>query len=293
MSSSIIASFVAAEQQMYIYAGITLLVFGLVGNLLNTIVFLSLQTFRQSSCAFYLTIMSMVNIVQLITGLLSRIMISGFNIDWTQISLFYCKFRTFLYEIAALISLACICLATIDQYFATCTRPRWQQWSNIKLAQRLLILTIFLIIIEQIPTLIYYVQIESSTPGEFICTITNVNFIQFNIYCNYLILGNIIPYLILFSFGLMAYRNVQQLAHRAVPLVRRELDKQLTVMVLVQLISAFFTLLPDFIVYMIDAYANIQDPVIKAKVDLLYRVIICVYYTYFAVSFIITQIIFC
>jgi hypothetical protein len=51
-------------------------------------------------------------------------------------------------------------------------------------------------------------------------------FVQFNAYFNYLILGNIMPSSITFSFGLMAYQTVA--------FVRRELDKQLTVMVLVQ-----------------------------------------------------------
>jgi hypothetical protein len=34
---------------------------------------------------------------QLITGLLTRIMISGFGINWTQFLLFYCKFRTYIF----------------------------------------------------------------------------------------------------------------------------------------------------------------------------------------------------
>jgi hypothetical protein len=68
----------------------------------------------------------MVNIGQLITGLLTRIMISGFDIDWIQFSLFYCKFRTYFFQVTSLTSLTCLCLATIDQYLATCTRPHWQ-----------------------------------------------------------------------------------------------------------------------------------------------------------------------
>ena len=74
------------------------LIAGVIGGFFNIIVFLSLQTFRQSSCAFYLTIMSIVNIGQLFTGLLSRIMISGFDIDWTVTSLFYCKFRYYCFQ---------------------------------------------------------------------------------------------------------------------------------------------------------------------------------------------------
>jgi hypothetical protein len=285
MPSAVIGSLIVTSQQVYIYLGIPILILGLIGDCLNIIVFLSLKIFRQSSCAFYLTIMSIVNIGQLITGLLSRIMISGFDIDWTETSLFYCKSRTYFFQTTSLVSLACICLATIDQYFATCTRPRWQQWSNIKTACRVLAIIIFLLLIEQTPCLIYSDHIPSLTPGSIICTITNSIVIQYNVYVNYLILGSIIPYVITFSFGIMAYRNVQQLAHRTIPLVRRELDKQLTVMVLVQVIYNFFSLLPNFIVYIIDAYGNIQDPVIQARLNLAYCLTLCLYYSYFGVSF--------
>ncbi|UJR38063.1 hypothetical protein I4U23_030744 [Adineta vaga] len=67
---------------MTICLGIPFLIAGLLGACLNIIVFLSLKTFRQSSCAFFLTIMSFVNIGQLLTGLLSRILI----MDLTSIS---------------------------------------------------------------------------------------------------------------------------------------------------------------------------------------------------------------
>jgi hypothetical protein len=211
-------------------------------------------------------------------------MISGFDIDWTQFSLFYCKFRTYFFQVTSLTSLTCLCLATIDQYFATCTHPHWQQWCNIKITRRLLILIILLLLIEQLPCLIYYVQIQSSTTGKRICTITNMSFIQFNTYFNYLILGNLIPYSITFSFGLMAYRNIQQIAYRTVPFVRRELDKQLTIMVLVQVAYNLFSISPNLIIYIIGSCGNIQNSVIKAQVNLAYAITLCLYYSYFAVS---------
>ncbi|CAF1181308.1 unnamed protein product [Adineta ricciae] len=101
MSSATIASLTIAYEKVVICMGIPILFLGLIGGIFNVFVFLSLRTFRQSSCAFYLTIMSILNIVQLITGLLSRILISGFDIDLTRSSLFYCKVRTFIFQIAA------------------------------------------------------------------------------------------------------------------------------------------------------------------------------------------------
>ena len=135
MSTSNISILCITAQQVTIYMGIPIFIAGIIGEILSFIVFLSLKTFRQSSCAFYLTVMSFVNIGHLFTGLLPRIMINGFNIDWTQISLFYCKFRIYILQLCTLISFTCMCLATIDQFFATCSNPRWQQWSNIKFAR--------------------------------------------------------------------------------------------------------------------------------------------------------------
>ena len=63
----------------------------------------------------------------------------------------------------------------------------------------------------------------------------------------YVVLVSGLPVLITALFGLLAYHNVTQLAYRAVPLVRRELDKQLTVMVLVQVVFNFCVLVPYII----------------------------------------------
>ena len=44
--------------------------------------------------------------------------------------------------------------------------------------------------------------------------------------------------------AILAYRNVQQIAYRTAPLVRRELDKQLTVMALVQVFYNAIIIIP-------------------------------------------------
>jgi hypothetical protein len=155
MSSSIDSSLTVIGREITIYGGFLILIVGVLGQLTNIIVFLSLQTFRQNSCAFYLIIMSIVNIGQLLLGLFTRILIAGFGIDWTLTSLVYCKFRIPFLQLCSLMSYTCLCLATIDQYFATCTRRRWQQWSSIKTAHRLTIISTIIICIILFPYPIY------------------------------------------------------------------------------------------------------------------------------------------
>ena len=238
----------SVSNQVSIYLGIPVLVCGTVGGLLIIIVFLSLRTFRQSSCAFYLTIMSICNVGQLMTGLLTRIMINGFDIDWTASSLFYCKFRNYCLHACALLSLICYCLATVDQYCATCSNLRWQQWCHIRIARRLCAISLILSLLYSIPYLLYYEWNVSETREHVSCTIVNPVFSKYVNYVHYLFLTGSLPMIVSGVFGLLAYRNIEQLSYRRVPLVRRELDMQLTKMVLCQVILNVCAILPYVVV---------------------------------------------
>jgi hypothetical protein len=107
MLTSAISSLEFIGKHVTIYGGIIIFVCGILGELLNTIVFVSLRTFRQNSCVFYLTIMSILNIGQLCTTVLSRIMISVYGSDETNLSLIYRKFRFFFSQFCTALSLTC------------------------------------------------------------------------------------------------------------------------------------------------------------------------------------------
>ena len=278
-------SLVFAQNQVIIYGGAFVFTTGVFGGFLNTIVLLSLRTFRQSSCALYLTIMSILNIGQLFTGLFLPIMNTLLNVDGTTASLFWCKFRPFVFHVCTATSLTCFCLATIDQYFATCFNPRWQQFCNIKLAHRLVLAFVIIWSLHGIPYLLFFAHVQSSVPGKVVCTVTNSIFAQYRIYVNFLAVSGFLPIAITALFGSMAYFNVRQLNHRTVPLVRRELDKQLTVMVLLQVFINISVLLPYVIVSVLGLNTNIsRDLVVKANIELTSTVTLVIYYLYFAVS---------
>jgi len=229
--------------------------------------------------------MSFVNIGQLLTGLLSRITTNVSGIDWTQLSLFYCKFRMYLLVVCTNISMICMCLATIDQYLATCHRPHWQRWSHLKSARYLSLISIIFSLLTAIPCLIYYIFILSPITEEITCTATNEFFIQLNIYFYRLIISNVLPLFITLVFGLLTYQNIKQIAYRTVPLVRRELDKQLTIMVLVQDVFTFFVILPILITGFISLNPNlIRDPLANAEFQLINVIAVMFYYLYFTVS---------
>jgi hypothetical protein len=286
-SPSIVSILTTASKQVTIYLGVPILIAGLIGNVCNIIVFLSLRTFRQNSCAFYLMIMSFVNIGQLLMGLTIRIIIYSFGIDWTLSSLFYCKFRNYSLQPCVLTSLTCMFLATIDQFFATCSFPRLQQWSSIKVAHRLTGGFTLFWILYAIPCLFYYTHTELPTTGGISCTVTHPTFQRYNTYVTMVVLEGILPFFITILFGSMAYRNTRRLAHRIVPLVRHELDKQLTAMVLVQVFCNVFTFGPFVVMSVVGLNTNtVENPVTVAQLKFANLISFTVFYLYFAVSII-------
>ncbi|CAF1368674.1 unnamed protein product [Rotaria sp. Silwood1] len=286
MSTTTNTIYTFATQQISIYLGIPILIGGILGGILNIIVFLSLQTFRESSCAFFLTIMSFVNIGQLITGLLSRVMISGFGVDWTETSIFYCKFRISCLQFCALTSYTCMCLATIDQLLATSLQPRWQQCLNLKKAYRLCAIFFVIWLFHSIPSLIWYNLSLSVRTGKIGCVITNSIFQQYFTYVYLLILAGILPIIINITFGSIAYCNVRQIPYRTIPLVRRELDKQLTTMVLVQVVFKVFVIVPYITVLCVINTANLLSSSINiTQLTFANFVTGIMYYLYFATPF--------
>ncbi|CAF0929093.1 unnamed protein product [Rotaria sordida] len=286
MSTSINWTRNSATDEITIYLGIPILVIGVLGGILNIIVFMSLKTFRQNSCAFFLTIMSFVNIGQLLLSLFSRIMIIGFNADWTDSSLIFCKFRYYCLQVCAVTSYTCMCLATIDQFLATSLHVYWQQFINIKKAYGLCVFFFIIWLLHGIPSLIWYNLDLSSTTGKLTCTIANPVFNSYIAYVYLLILTGMLPICITVLFGCLAYWNVRQIPYRTVPLVRRELDKQLTSMVLVQVVFNCFIILPCIIcMFLVDildpnsALINISD------LNFAQDISIILYYLYFSSSF--------
>jgi hypothetical protein len=282
MSSSTLAF---ASQQVAIYIGLFIFIAGIIGGPLVLIVFLSLRTFRQSSCAFYLILMSFINTIHLFTGLLTYIMINGFGINWTDMSLFYCKFRPFYVQLCVLTSLTCFYFATIDQFLATCANPRWHQWNNIRFARSIMIGAVIVWILHGIPFLLYYNHTLLPNTSKTSCVITNVFFQKYQNVFYGCILTTSLPVIIIILFGSLAYRNVKQIAYRTVPLVRRELDKQLTVMVLVEVLYDVVVVTPYAIQYIAALIINApSNSDIAIQLNSIKIITTIIYYFHFVVG---------
>ena len=74
-------------QQITIYFGWFVVIIGMIGNSLNIWIFSSVRTYYRTSCTFYFLIASIDNILYLTTVSISRIIMSGYQIDLTRTSL--------------------------------------------------------------------------------------------------------------------------------------------------------------------------------------------------------------
>jgi hypothetical protein len=178
-----------------------------------------------------------------------------------------------------------MCFATIDRFLASCVSPRWRKWSNIRVAHVVTAISLFIWMIYGIPYLIYNDLIRFFPTGQLICATTNMLFIQFNAYSSILIFGGFLPIFINSLFGILAYLNGHRLSGPTLPSIRHELEKQLTMIVFVQIIYNFIACIPFLIVTILVVNLVImKDPLMGAKLQFATTVTICLYYLYFSVS---------
>jgi len=157
------------SQEFHIYFGLFILILGVIGGIFNVLIFTIFKTFRETTCAFYLTIVSIVNIGQLLTALLVRVLSDGFYIDIRRTS-WGCKIQVYMATWCTLVSTTTMCLATIDQYISMST---YRHYSNKQLAQRAAIYTCIFGGIYTISSAVYY----SASSG--ICIIVNPSFAMY------------------------------------------------------------------------------------------------------------------
>ncbi|CAF0858877.1 unnamed protein product [Adineta ricciae] len=284
MSATIISTFNHATSYSNIGGGFFIFLAGMIGNILNIIVFTSLKTFRQTSAAFYMTSASFVNIFQLVVGLLSRILITGYNIDPTKTSSFICKTRQFTLITTMLMAFSCMCLAAIDQYLSL--TQRWRHLCTVKAASRFIIGFFVAWILHGITLFIYSDVISTEATGQTTCGLLNTGFSTYYSRFLFPVLLGVLPLIIRVFFGILAFVTVKRLSKREVPVVRLERDKQLTTMVLVEVaVDVVLTLPYSIYNYWYSSSVTFNDGVSSAVNQFIIALTRVVFYGNFAVAF--------
>ncbi|CAF2131931.1 unnamed protein product [Rotaria magnacalcarata] len=113
-----------------IYLDLSIFIGGTLGNLLHNF----LRPNRRNSCVFLFLFSSLMNCIALFYGLFARILSDGFDSYWSTINRIWCKSRVALTPTTFLISLTCICLASMNRFFASCRQEKYRKFTGSNFA---------------------------------------------------------------------------------------------------------------------------------------------------------------
>ena len=278
--AAIAAAILSASQKYTIYVSFVILFGGVIGQVINILIFTSSKQFRNNPSAFYLAAESIVNCIQLLISFSSRIAISGFDNDLTQTSLAWCKLRQAIVTSMTLFAFNIICFAAIDQYLSTSYLAHLRQISTLRLARVLTSIALLIWTLHGVPFVVL-VEIRPSSG----CTSSSAAFITYVTYVYFLVLSGLLPIVCSTLFATLAYFNVRRLVRRQIPIFRRRLEKQLTAMILARVAFAAASTAPFVInrIFTIQVHIDPTDVIHRAILRLVESVTYSVFYLNFSV----------
>ena len=234
------------SNQLYIYGYNIILILGLFGNTLNTIIFAT--KLKNSVCTLYLLVSDVSNIATLLFYILPSIIKVSYGKNGTESSLVWCKLINYIADVCILISTFMLCCASVDRYFCTSNQARYRQWSSMKVGKISVLTIIFLSLPFGIPDLIYwYIDTDYK-----LCIVKEIVWT----YASYFLVPVMFSFIPLFTLsisGYKTYRNLQITIHTtrtgAVSnFCRRRFDRELARIVIVQILCFFFQTVTFFII---------------------------------------------
>ena len=263
-ASPYVFNYMVAAQVFFTYTTYITFGLGLIGNLLNILVFTNLKIFRLNQCAFYLIAESLVDIGYLSQIFINEVWKSSINgIEPSTVSLAWCKLDTMLPQWFRLMLASIVCFVSIDQFLCTNPIVYLRQLSSLKSARYEIFIATILFLLHTIPFGVF-LQIHPS----FGCIIMNDSLTKYYSYFYYPVLNGLFPICISTFFSILAYRNVRRIIQRQIPIYRRRLDQQLTAMIFVRVIFFVVLQLP-FTIYRIYSITQtfVRDDIIAYAAD--------------------------
>ncbi|CAF0855809.1 unnamed protein product [Adineta ricciae] len=212
-------------------------VLGMIGNAINIWIF-TRKSLQKNPCSIYFCSASIVSLLALCSGLMSRLL-GGYSIDLTTWNSVLCKLRFYFYYLSIVLLSWFLVFASLDRFLSTSQFVNYRKLSCTRVAYRLVFCsTVFNILL--------YLQV-------FYCFIADPN--QYPIQCyaygdicrtfndlEFLIIYSLLPAILMGIFGCLTVRNIQQMERRIdsttnIPNCRQK-RIQLVPMLLVQI--AFF-----------------------------------------------------
>ena len=226
------------------YCLIVLLILGIIGLTLNTLIF-TRKTFRQNSCVHYFLASTIANCFVVFFILPSRVLSDGYHIDPGQYNLFYCKLRFYVYFTAKSLSSWFIVLACFDRKMSSSQDVHRRAFACLKVSRWMIFTTTVTGLLFYAHVLIFY-EIDQNQ-----CDARVGVYRLFNDSV-YLIGYSLVPPSLMLLFGVWTIVNTRRLrriaprfGRRISPLNHR--DHTLMLMLFLQVILITITAVPHAI----------------------------------------------
>ncbi|CAF1222107.1 unnamed protein product [Adineta steineri] len=143
----------------------------------------------------------------LLVGVTTRILATGFQMDFTVMNRIWCKARSGFIDINTQSTYTLICLQAIDAFICSSSSVVVRQKSNIRVARCLIVGTVCFWCIHEIPYFIFQdLVIVGGTP---MCITTNTIYAQYRSYIVILGILTIIPIIVISIFGFFTVRHMK------------------------------------------------------------------------------------
>ncbi|CAF1376793.1 unnamed protein product [Adineta steineri] len=234
--SSEILGLQLASRMIFSCAILILITSGTVGNLLNIFVFIRIKVLRQMPNSVFLLTSFVASLVQLWTTRFSNLFLNLTGVDLLMQSRFDCEIRWLFGRMGSTITMACICLVSINRFLMTSNNVRYRQVFTMRCACVTVIVMVLIFCIPFISDIVYYWAPSCTSPGA------PYWYRQYTIYFNQ-VFSNFVPGPVLVLFGILTWRNL-----RGVRLIQRNrLEEQVNRMILAELVMVCITAIPSII----------------------------------------------
>lgn len=236
MDAEILAQLQRISQDFYGWGSLIIFCIGTIGNLLDIILFIRLESLNTLASSLFLLASFIGSQCVMLTATLLRIVFGLTGYDPLFASLFVCKARWMIGPASGAFSLTCVTLAAVDRYILI--RSHYLRKINLNQAR-------FLIVIAAIFWLsffsMYAVYFVAPVPGS--CRLVNPTMIQLMPFVS-LFVYNVIPISVLSFLCFLIWHTLGQLPSTYLHGGHR-LHDQVTRMVIAQIIVIILTSTPS------------------------------------------------
>ncbi|CAF3436700.1 unnamed protein product [Rotaria socialis] len=216
MSSNYILTIKYVIDQITRFVPYITIIAGTSGGLCNLFTFTSRQL-RDNACAFYLLFSAVFDLISILFGGVTRLMLDHYTNLLPIESSWFCKLRTYLAILPPGLATYFLTLSAVDRCLLTSRSANHRAWSRIKVARRTVVITTFIWLLSGIHLIICYdVQVINVNNNVFLCVpFENIYSIFVSIY--FFVCFLLTPCVIMIGSSILTWTHIKTLQRRVGP----------------------------------------------------------------------------